>query len=278
MKYSKNISKIKLLIVKTIIFLGQKTFIGRGQIRRKIVDFINYYIDHGQIKESRFICKVNGVPFNFYNDKLTGIKIYFGRNENKEINFIKKNCHNNSVFVDIGSNMGLYTQNIAFMINEKKKIKIISIDANPINIFRLRENLKLLRYKIPNIFSFVKIKNCAVGNRNTKLKLNFSNGLANGFISKDKKGTSVNCRKLIDIVNQEKLNFITSLKIDIEGFEDKVLITYLKNCKKKLFPKNIILEHSSKELWNDDLIKFLFENGYKNIFENKSNLILSLKK
>jgi FkbM family methyltransferase len=276
LKKIKDISKIKLIIVKCILFLGQKTLIGRGQIRKRLVNFINYLIGYGSMKDSRFICKVNNVPFNFYNDKLTFIKFYFGRNENKEIDFIKKNTTNNSVFIDIGSNMGLYTQNIAHMINKKTKIKIISIDANPINNFRLRENLKLLKYKTPNIFSYVKIKNCAVGNHNTLLNLDFSKGLANGYISKDKKNISVKCVKLLNIVNKEKLDYITNLKIDIEGFEDKVLITFFKNCKKKLFPKNIILEHSSKKEWKYNLLKFLFNYGYKEIFRNKANIILSL--
>lgn len=278
MKNYKNISKIKLFIIKSTLFLGQKTLIGRGLVRKKLINFINYLIQRGTFKESRFICDVNGIPFNFYNDKLTNIKLYFGRSENKEINFVKKNSSDNSVFIDIGSNMGLYTQNIAFLINNNRRIKIIAIDANHINNFRLKENLKLIKYKTPNIFSFVKIKNCAVGNRNMRLNLNFSNGLANGIISKKKlkNNLSVKCTRLIDIINQEKIKFITNLKIDIEGFEDRVLISFLSKCKKKLFPINIILEHSMKEYWNKDLIQFLLTKGYKQVFKNNSNIIFSL--
>lgn len=271
-------SKFKILIVKFILFLGQRTFLGRGQLRKKIILFINYFIGYGSIKHPRFVCKINNVPFYFYNDKLTFIKVYFGRNENYEINFIKENSPNNSVFIDIGSNMGLYSQNIASLINKNKKIKIISIDAHPINNLRLKENLKLLKTKIPNIFYYVKIKNCAVGDRNTTLNLDYSYGLANGFISKNKKNMSVKCKKLINIVNEEKIKHITNLKIDIEGFEDKVLITYLKTCKKKLIPRNIILEHSLKKQWKKNLVNFLLNFGYKEIFKNKSNIILNFQR
>lgn len=279
MKNNKYISETKLILVKTILFLGQKTFIGRGQLRKKLIDFINFLMRRGSFKASRFICYINGVPFNFYNDKLTNIKFYFGRTENKELNFIKEKSLDNTVFIDIGSNMGLYTQNIASLINVNRKIKIISIDANHINNFRLRKNLNLINSKNFNIFSFIKIKNCAVGKYNTRLNLDFSNGLANGIISKkkSKKSLSVKCIKLIDIINDEKIKFITNLKIDIEGFEDRVLITFLKKCKKSLYPKNIILEHSMKKYWNEDLIKFLIKKGYEQIFKNKSNIILSLK-
>jgi FkbM family methyltransferase len=272
-------SKFKIIIVKIIIYVCQKTFLGRGQIRKQIINFINYFIGLGNFKNSRFICKVNNVPFNFYNDKLTGIKFYFGRNEKKEINFIKKNSFNNSVFIDIGANMGLYTQNIASLNSKQKKIKIIAIEPNPINCYRLKKNLKLLKKRIPKILSITKIKNCALSDRNKKINLDFSKGLATGFLTskKNKKNILVNCRKLINIVDEEKLSYITNLKIDIEGSEDSVLIPFLKNCKKELYPKNIILEHSSHKLWRKDLIKFLYKYGYKKIFKNRSNLILSLK-
>ena len=277
-KKNKSISELKIRIVKFLMYLGQKTYLGRGQLRKQLIVLINYIIGYGSLKESRFICNVNNVPFNFYNDKLTFIKIYFGRSNLDEIDFIKKNSPNKSVFIDIGSNMGFYTQFIAAIIEKKRQIKIISIDALPINNFRLKKNLRLLKKKVPNIFSLVKIKNCAVGDQNTKLNLNFSYGLANAFITKNKKDIKVKCRKLINIVNEEKLKYITNLKIDVEGYEDKVLISFLRSCKKKLIPKNIILEHSEKKIWKNNLIKFLFKFGYREIFKNKSNIILNYKK
>ena len=277
-KKNKFTTELQTQIVKFLLYLGQKTFLGRGQLRKQLIVLINFIIGYGSLKDSRFICNVNNVPFNFYNDKLTFIKIYFGRSNLDEIDFIKNNSPNKSVFIDIGSNMGFYTQFIAAIIKKKRQIKIISIDALPINNFRLKENLRLLKKKIPNIFSLVKIKNCAVGDRNTKLNLDFSNGLANAFITNNKKDISIKCRKLINIVNEEKLKYITNLKIDIEGYEDKVLISFLRSCKKKLIPKNIILEHSEKKMWKNNLLKFLFKFGYREIFKNKSNIILNYKK
>ena len=146
-KKNKSTSELQILIVKFLLYLGQKTIFGRGQLRKKLIVLINYIIGYGSIKESRFICNVNSVPFNFYNDKLTFIKIYFGRSNLDEIDFIKKNSPNKSVFIDIGSNMGFYTQFIAAIIKKKRQIKIISIDALPINNFRLKENLRLLKKK-----------------------------------------------------------------------------------------------------------------------------------
>ena len=177
--------------------------------------------------------------------------------------------------------MGLYTQNIANLNNDVRKIKIISIEPNPINCQRLQENIMLLKNTIKNINKLVKIKSCAVGDVNTSKVLNFSKGLANGYLSNDKKNKqsiSVNCRKLYDIVVEEKLKYITNLKVDIEGYEDKALIPFFHKAKKSLFPKNILIEHSGKQFWENDLIKFLFKIGYKKVFKNKSNLALTLRK
>ena len=117
-KKNKSASELQIRIVKFLLYLGQKTIFGRGQLRKKLIVLINYIIGYGSIKESRFICNVNSVPFNFYNDKLTFIKIYFGRSNLDEIDFIKKNSPNKSVFIDIGSNMGFYTQFIAAIIKK----------------------------------------------------------------------------------------------------------------------------------------------------------------
>ncbi len=270
----------KFFIVKIILFFGQNTILGRGKLRRALVYLINLFIPSGNQFKARFTCYVKNVPFKFYNDDLTGIKFYFGRNEVREIEFIKKNSPHNSVFIDIGANMGLYTQNIANLNSKNRRVKIIAIEPNPINCNRLKENIMLLKYKIKDINKLVKIKRCAVGNINKKGILNFSNGLANGYISNNKKDDHsifIDCKKLYDIVNEENLSYITNLKIDIEGYEDKALIPFFHKAKKTLFPKNILIEHSGKQFWKSDLIKFLFKLGYKKVFKNKSNLALTLR-
>jgi FkbM family methyltransferase len=270
---------MKFFIVKFILFIGQRSFIGRGQIRKTLVNLINFLIPSNDSLEMRFICYIKNVPFNFYNDNLTGIKVYFGRNEVKEINFIKNNSPDKSVFIDIGSNMGLYTQNIAFLNSLNREIKIISIEPNPINVDRLKKNIALLKSKIKNINNLVKVVQCAVGKDNYKKKLDFSNGLANGYIPSNKSINNtirVNCKKLYDIIKEENIKYITNLKIDIEGYEDRALIPFFNTAKKSLFPKNILLEHSSSKFWEKDLIKFLIKKGYKVVFKNKSNLALTL--
>jgi len=274
---NRKFDNFKIKIVKIILYIGQKTFFGRGQLRKILVKIINAILGKGNTEIPRFTCHVNNVPFNFYNDELTGIKFYFGRNENFELDFIKRNSKNNSVFIDIGSNMGLYTQNLAYEIKKKKKIKIIAIDANPIACERLKKNLSLLD---KNKSKYVKINNYAIGDKNGIISLDYSNGLANGVVSnvKSKKYFKIQSIKLENLLKKEKIKFINNLKIDIEGYEDRALLPFFKFQNKKLYPQNIILEHSSNNFWKNDIVKYLMVIGYRQIYKNNSNLILTLNK
>ena len=132
-------NKFKIELAKVIILIGQNLFFVRGKIRnffwRSALFLINYDIKSDP-KNSRIKTKVNGVPFFFYFDYLSDVKLAFGNYNYKKINFIKKNMTKDSMFIDIGSNIGFYTMNIADLFPKINFSKIISIEPNPIMIER----------------------------------------------------------------------------------------------------------------------------------------------
>ena len=75
--------------------------------------------------------------------------------------------------------------------------------------------------------------------------------------------SKTNYEKIIILIDE--FLGVKNLKIDIEGYEDRVLLSFLKNCKKQLYPKNIILEHASNHLWKYDLVKYLYNLVVLNI-------------
>jgi len=103
-------TSLKIFIIKSLLFLGQRTFIGRGKLRLLIIKIIEIIIFNNSIKnniQKDFVVSILGVPFFFIIDKLIGYKLYFCRNERKEIFFVKKNTTDNTVFFDIGANIGI---------------------------------------------------------------------------------------------------------------------------------------------------------------------------
>ena len=271
-------TSLKIILIKSLIFLGQTTFFGRGKLRRLLVKIIRFIIFNNLIQNSlpkNFITSILGVPFIFIIDKLMCYKVYLRVSERKEIFFIKKNTTDNAVFFDIGANIGVYTQIIASSFDKIKNSTIIAIEPDPINIFRLKQNLRLLEKKIPNIFNLVKIEECAVGGSNKEMYLNKSYGPANGTVieSYEKNSIKIKVKTLLDIIEVNKISHITNLKIDIEGYEDKALLPFFKNANKELYPKNIVIEF----FLNRSILDYLKSIGYNISFMNRSNAILQLK-
>ena len=271
-------TSLKIFLIKSLIFLGQTTFFGRGKLRRLLVKIIRFIIFNNLIQNSipkNFITSILGVPFIFIIDKLMCYKVYLRVSERKEIFFIKKNTTDNAVFFDIGANIGVYTQIIASSFDKIKNSTIIAIEPDPINIFRLKQNLRLLEKKIPNIFNLVKIEECGVGDSCGEMYLDRSYGLAQNRVTSSyvKNSIKIKIKNLQEIIEVNKISHITNLKIDIEGYEDKVLLPFFKNANKELYPKNIVIEY----FLNRSILDYLKSIGYKISFINKSNAILQLK-
>ena len=221
----------KILTIKLLLFLGQRTFIGRGQFRKLIIKLIRVIIFKNINKNSiqdEFVISILNVPFVFFIDKSLGYKLYFCRNERKEIFFIKKCTTDNSIFFDIGANIGKYTQMVAANFDKIKNSTIIAIEPDPLNCIRIKKNLKLLEVKIPNIYNLVKIEECAVGEFNREMYLTQNFGPANNKLSNvfSKDHIKIKVRSLLDIIETNKISHITNLKIIFRN--QKVQTDFLK--------------------------------------------------
>ena len=66
------------------------------------------------------------------------------------------------------------------------------------------------------------------------------------------------------------------VKIDIEGFEDKVLFPYLSSLEKNYLPSLIIIEDNSAD-WDLNILNWLEKNHYKRVGETRGNIFLVKK-
>jgi FkbM family methyltransferase len=275
-------NKFKIELAKVIILIGQNLFFVRGKIRnffwRSALFLINYDIKSDP-KNSRIKTKVNGVPFFFYFDYLSDVKLAFGNYNYKEINFIKKNMTKDSMFIDIGSNIGFYTMNIADLFPKINFSKIISIEPNPIMIERQKENIELLENIKKGIKNKIFLENYAISDSEKNLQLNYEKGYGPAVLTKNigEKTVAVKTTTLIKILKKNNINRIDCLKIDVEGHEHLALLPFFKSAKKSLFPNHIVIEHTSNSVQIfKDLMKFLSTIGYKIILKTRSNYCLTL--
>ena len=67
---------------------------------------------------------------------------------------------------------------------------------------------------------------------------------------------------LADIAKQQQLTRIDYLKIDVEGFEDLALGSFLSVAPKTLWPRNVLIEVKCNEFWRRDIVADMLASGY----------------
>ena len=147
-------------------------------------------------------------------------------------------------------------------------------------IQRQKENIQLLEKIKAGVASKIFLENYAISSSKRKINLNFENGYGPAILSDDvtKHSVPIETVLLSDILKKHKINFIDCLKIDIEGHEDEALMPFFNNVNESLFPSNIVIEHTSNDLWTyRDLMNFLYKTGYRLMLKTRSNTCLSFK-
>lgn len=177
-------------------------------------------------------------------------KLFF---EKKDIIYISSLVKPNSIIIDVGANIGIYTD--FFLRFSDNQCIILAYEADI-------TNYKILKKKFQK-FKKIKCINKIVSNKNgySYLKKNISNPTAH-FIEKNGKNKikTINLDSILDKYKKK----ISLIKIDVEGAEALVIMGAKKIIKK--YKPAIYIEYSVKRLKRYkkfDLINFLKKNSYK---------------
>lgn len=220
----------------------------------------------------------SGLNWRLYPEENYCDRVIFARNslpEKAEHEALLTHIKPNMTFVDIGANIGSYSLFVAQ--NSGNTARIIALEPHPRTYQKLKFNLK-----INGITTALPLQ-IGSGPERTTMQLWSDGGSNIGHTSMLKEGTSnakisvdVDVVPLVDILHENRVDTIDLLKIDIEGFEDRVLTPFYKNADKHLWPSMVLIETAHQSLWNSDLIGWMNGVGYKTIFKTKENLLLSL--
>jgi len=203
--------------------------------------------------------KIDGMDLWYReDDKFIGQRIALGKYERYETGLIMSQINRESVVVDIGANIGVYTIQMA-----KRAKKVYAIEPD-------REIFKILTKNVEeNGFDNVELINAAAGAK--KEKLNFfknTNNFGDGRVGKIEgryKTVEINrlvdCLRLDDILINEQ--YISLIKIDTQGWEPEVI-----EGAKKVIEKDspvLFLEYTPSDYRDEKMINFL-QSYYKNIW------------
>ncbi|MGP6221047.1 FkbM family methyltransferase [Caldiplasma sukawensis] len=135
----------------------------------------------------------------------------------------------NDIVLDVGANIGIFTCKIAMQVKN-----IISIEPEPRNFSILKQNVET------NRFSNVVILNYAVSDREEIVHFSDTGGAA----SVSETGIPVMAKSLDTILDELGNPKVTILKMDIEGYEGKVL----SNFRNHETINQVVIETHSRDL------------------------------
>jgi FkbM family methyltransferase len=191
-----------------------------------------------------------------------------------ELGFIREQLHKNGgLFLDIGANAGIYSLTAARALAASGKPGgVICVEPNPTMLERLATNLAL------NDFTgSVRVFPLALSDRAGEIEFTISDtnlgesGLAKGAGRK----TRVACDTLLNVLKQAGAERVTGMKIDVEGLEDRILMPFLRDAPRSLYPGFVIIE-ISHQAWSEDLPGELGRRGYHIFQRNRMNAIYVL--
>jgi len=88
------------------------------------------------------------------------------------------------------------------------------------------------------------------------------------------KAIKVPSLRLQRILEEAAASHVDTLKIDVEGFEDRVLTGFFKEAPQRLWPRAVVIEHLSKNEWQHDCIADMRARGYVETGKTRSNTLL----
>ena len=237
------------------------------------------------LRFKEFLEKKNYIDKNILNKKI----YFFTPNEltkwrvdtilDKEPETIKwiNSFKNNSIFWDIGANIGLYT---IYAAKKKKKIKIYSFEPSTSNLRTLSRNVSINKLQ-KNVF----IIPFALSNSKNKLlqlkEKQFTEGGAlnafgvkydysgkNFFVenSYNTFGTSID-----NLIEKRILDIPNYIKIDVDGIEDLILIG-AKNMLSNKKIKSVLIEINDKfSIQKKKIFKVMKKNNFKVLSKSRND-------
>ena len=243
---------------KLLIYIGQNSVLKRGLFRDRYTKMI-FSLKKGPLD----ICFRKCAFRIFGENNLIEYGILLDSKYNYlDLEFLLEGSDLESNFVDLGSNIGLYSQPLALA---SPKGIVLSIDANPLMKTRLLFNSKAS--KIKNIQFVLSAVSNKIGKGSLKIR---KDDIA--IVSLDETIQSdIKINTLENIIKENKLKSIYGLKIDIEGHEDKALAPFLLNTTESLLPKKIVIEKLAKNTDYPECSLAFEKLNYKLISRSKNN-------
>jgi FkbM family methyltransferase len=216
--------------------------------------------------------RYRGASFRFYHQaSATERGALFNPDYNREeLDFLQVHTPVGGVFVDVGANVGTYAVVMARHVGADGKV--IAIEPHPVTHARLTFN------RAASGQAQLRLVAAAAGASDGELMIETDgdNLGASHVVAGKSSGNTIKVAslRLRRIVEDAGVSHIDSLKIDVEGYEDRVLTGFFKEAPPSLWPRAVVIEHLSRSEWLEDCIADMGARGYTEAGKTRSNTLL----
>ena len=252
-----------------VIRLVRRSGLKRGVFRPWMSRLINL------MRPGPVDARYQGASFRFYHlASATERGALFNPEYNlDELSFLRAHTPDGGVFVDIGANVGTYALTLAKKVG--KTGTVIAVEPHPVAHARLAFN------RAASDLSQVKLLAAAAGAANGELLMETdAANLGASHVASGQSGGHtfrVPAFTLQQILMDAGVTKVDALKIDVEGFEDRVLIGFFAEAPQTLWPRAVVIEHLERRNWQQDCIDDMLARGYREQRKTRSNTLLSRK-
>jgi len=185
-----------------------------------------------------------------------------------EVRFLMSHLAVDDTFVYVGAHKGFYS-----LMASRRILRgtILAVEADPETFVHLQRNVELNASTIQTV-------NCGVSDREEMLNLNVQtsgNRSGSSFLGRADVQVPVRCFPLLEIVNNAGLSRIACMKLDIEGFECKVLKQFFERADPALHPSYIITENHPDPAISTGDVTELLSRHYRQVVWTGLNLIFA---
>jgi FkbM family methyltransferase len=254
---------------QAVIALAQRTRLKRGAFRPMLSRVLNL------LRTGPVDVQYQGAAFRFYHQtSATERGALLNPDYNiEELDFLRAHTPGGGVFVDVGANAGTYALPLARHVGPQGRV--IAVEPHPVMVARLAFN------QAASAANNVALIAAAAGDADGELMIetdheNYGASHVYPDASARSDAIRVPAMRLLRILQDADVGQVDSLKIDVEGYEDRVLVGFFRDAPAALWPRAIAIEHLSRDDWADDCMADMLARGYVETGKTRSNTLLVL--
>ncbi|HEY8336254.1 MAG TPA: FkbM family methyltransferase [Tardiphaga sp.] len=249
-----------------VISLAQRSRLKRGAFRPMLSRLVNL------LRAGPVDVQYQGASFRFHHQASATERggLFNPAYNLEELDFLRAHTPAGGVFVDIGANVGTYAMVLARHVGANGKV--VAVEPHPVIHARLAFN------RAASNFTQVFLVAAAAGDSDAELMIatDGDNLGASHIVSGDANSNAIKVPslRLQRILDEAGVSHVDALKIDVEGYEDRVLTGFFADAPPLLWPRAVVIEHLSRNEWLADCIGDMLARGYAEIGRTRSNTLL----